>query len=417
MSQKADTFTRWGIVAAGEGGGRIASRFLLRAENPGIENRIMLMNTNRADLRNTLDRMRGELVSSGGVVESEDIEQYGLEFGSERGAGNFFPDGRACAEEDLDAILNEINGRMLGTDAILYVATLGGGTGNGSVPYVIDQVKRSDRSSVRDWMRDAKHVALAAWPYANDRTQQHFNAVCGLSRFLMNERSEQNADMLLLVANSHLANNDNDNTELDRKQQVNKRIVPAIDLLIGAGRETDGVIDVKDYVRTPSLINAYHFTPAVTINKDVGIIDLEYIFEQAADNAFVPLDVNTARAVFAVVRGPEDLRRQNIISESSVQRAFDSWLEQHGISDAVGESTFIPTRERGSDVDVLLLVGGFDLGPLLNYSLEQFRSHRQSLHAAGGPRKSELSQDRLDAIWRRLQDYREYSQGDNLDNE
>jgi len=58
---QTDTFTRWSVIASGEGGGRIASQFFDRTENPGIDDRILVMNTNRADLRNTIDRLKAKL--------------------------------------------------------------------------------------------------------------------------------------------------------------------------------------------------------------------------------------------------------------------------------------------------------------------------------------------------------------------
>ena len=69
-------YTRWAVIASGEGGGRIASQFFNRAENPGIEDRILVMNTNRNDIRNTVDRI------DAAITEDADIENtHALEFG------------------------------------------------------------------------------------------------------------------------------------------------------------------------------------------------------------------------------------------------------------------------------------------------------------------------------------------------
>src|SRR6056297_2336055 len=124
MSQRADTYTRWAIVASGEGGGRIASQFFTRSDNPGIDDRILVMNTNRADIRNTIGRIESSL------AEGEDPSRHALEFGSQQGAGNFFVTGREAAEEDLDRIVGTIQDVGAGTDAFLHTGTLGGGTGN-----------------------------------------------------------------------------------------------------------------------------------------------------------------------------------------------------------------------------------------------------------------------------------------------
>ena len=117
MSQR-DTFTRWGVISSGEGGGRIAAQLLAREDNPGIDDRIALLNTNRADILNTIER-----------ASLEDTSEFTTVFGSKRGVGNNFIAGEQCAREDLDLIVGDIQERMTGADAFMHMTTLGGGTG------------------------------------------------------------------------------------------------------------------------------------------------------------------------------------------------------------------------------------------------------------------------------------------------
>lgn len=367
MSQR-DTFTRWGVISSGEGGGRIAAQLLAREDNPGIDDRIALLNTNRADILNTIER-----------ASLEDTSEFTTVFGSKRGVGNNFIAGEQCAREDLDLIVGDIQERMTGADAFMHMTTLGGGTGNGSIPYLIEQLSGgSDASNLRPWMDSVVHVALAAWPYYDEPAQRQFNAVMGLSRLLMKRNGEQNADMVLLASNSHL----NDDGTQGSYDEVNDRIVTAIDLFISAGREARGVIDVEDYVAQPSNIGAYHFTPAVATGLNGRMLEYELMFDRAAEQTFVPMDVTTSRAAYAVVRAPEQLIESGDITETGVQSAFGEWKRDNDIGGAVGMTTLTPKQTRGNDVDVLVLLGGFDLNPLLDHSRDAFETHKQNVEAA-----------------------------------
>lgn len=403
----SDTFTRWSVIASGEGGGRIASRFFSRSENPGIDDRILVMNTNRSDLRNTINRLQEYL----GNTNDEDImATHALEFGSQQGAGNFFPNGRACAEEDLDRIVNKI-GDFGTSDAFMHVATLGGGTGNGSIPYVIEQFKNGlpalQDTEAQDWMDSVIHAAFGVWPYYYEQPQRHFNAICGLSRLLRTADGHQNADMVLVAANSHLEDNGDGNGE--RYESINDAIITAIDLMIGAGRETRGVIDIKDYVTIPSQMDAYHFTPAVATDLNGSVYELEYMLDQAAKQAFVPLDLGTTQSAYAIVRAPESMIDDNEITEPMVYDAFREWTKKQDINVA-GQASLTPKPGRGTDVDILLLLGGFDLNPLLDHSWDDFGVLRDSL--TGGTRAgTDFSQAELDKIVTNIEDYIEANSG------
>ncbi|CCQ37090.1 FtsZ family protein, noncanonical [Natronomonas moolapensis 8.8.11] len=404
-----NTFTRWSVIASGEGGGRVASQFFERAENPGIDERILVMNTNRSDLRNTIDRLEEHI----GPSDDEDqlMGNHAIEFGSQAGAGNFFPNGEACAREDIDRIVNNISNLAGNTDAFMHIATLGGGTGNGSIPYIIDQFKNglpdAVDENVEDWMGSVIHAAFGIWPYYYEQPQRHFNAVCGLSRLLRTGNERQNADMVLLASNSHLEDSDSEGD--DQYGSINNAIIRAIDLMIGAGRETRSVIDIKDYVTIPSQMDTYHFTPAVSTGLDGSVFELEYMLEKASENAYVPMDVETTQAAYAIVRAPEAMIDNDEISEPDVYDAFRDWTSSHGLNVA-GQASLTPKRGRGSDVDVLLLLGGFSLDPLLDHSWDDFEMLGESLSGSGSG-KSKLTRAELDRIVSNLEEYADHNIG------
>lgn len=395
-----DRFTRWAVIASGEGGGRIASQFFTRRSNPGIEDRIVVMNTNRADIRNTIQRLEG-------TFGDEGFEDRVLIFGDDEGAGNVFADGERLARDSFNRILRSIDSNVETADAFMHIATLGGGTGNGSIPYTIRRLKEGvDTAEYPSWMNDVIHTAFGVWPYEDEPPQQQFNAVCGLSRLLRSPDGSQNADMVILGANSHIANLDADDSDHHPNDVVNERLIEAFDLMISAGRETQGVIDVQDYISVPSQIGAYHFTPAVATEMDANVYDLEYMFDVAADNPYVPLDVSTTKAAYAIVRAPRSLAGSEL-SESDVKTEFESWKSDRGI-DAPGMST-VSVKEGGrSKVDVLLLFGGFDLEPLLSTSWDEYETHRDRLERGRRLGNGSISAEQMERIEENLNEYRRF---------
>lgn len=405
MSQRTGMYTRWAMIASGEGGGRIASRFITRTDNPGIEDRIVVMNTNRTDIRNTVDLLRERF---GKEVTFEDEERpAAFTFGSLDGVGNDFVGGEMCAHEAFDRIVEQLRAAGISgdSDAFLYTTTLGGGTGNGSVPYIIHELKNDTSGAERTV---SGHVALAAWPYDYEGGQTHFNAVCGLSRLLRWYDGEQNADMVLLVSNSHVADELSEGSN-DENERVNERIMQALDLMIGAGRNTRDVVDVRDYIQRPSQLDAYHFTPAVETGVD-SIYELELMFDRASRNAFVPLEPTTSRVLYAIVRAPKHLVDAGEYSATDVKRELESWRRDSGYDDVRHSMASLTPVERSDDtVDVLLLFGGFDLGPLLDRSMDHFEWYMDQA-AAGelnlGADAEYFPVNRYRQIERNLEDYR-----------
>ena len=415
-SGRRDT-TQWGIVASGQGGCRIASQLFTRTDNPGIDDRIVLINTNDTDIQESLDRVDAQLAMDRETITREHVAL----FGPSDGAGNDFFDGEQYAEAGFDEIFRPINNTAQ-SDALLYTVALGGGTGNGSVPYVIDQfgeapdegpVARLDREAT--WLDGIPQFVVAAWPFRGEGVQRYFNAVCGLSRLLMSEDGSPNADMTILASNARLRQLARDNNDADRvrgsisdEDLVNRRIITALDLFISAGRLADDTIDVKDYARQPQTRGAYHGTFGAELGKPIGL-DIEVAIRNAADNTFVPMDPSTAEAAYVVVRAPEQQVTDGKITAGDVRTAVADWKLEQGLDGAVGMQTLSKAPGGGTTFDVLVFLAGFDLDPLMeeSRSWERFEMERDSRRQN---RSSERIQ-RLDRLESNLRTYRSNLEG------
>ncbi|MBX0325235.1 hypothetical protein EGH21_19600 [Halomicroarcula sp. F13] len=365
---------------------------------------MLVMNTNRTDIANTIDRIERN------TIDIQDIRaDHTLEFGPLDGVGNYFPGGEQCAEIDEDRISEKIEaGGIDQSDAFLYMTTLGGGTGNGSVPYIIRSLKENPPTEA---MGDVVHVALAAWPYDFEGGQRHFNAVCGLSRLLRWYDGTQNADMVMLVSNSHISNDDELNApNEDKYESVNRNAIAAMDMMIGAGRQTHSVVDVSDLVTWPSRLDSYHFTPGIAMGQP-SVFELDLLFEKAADNVFVPMDPTTSKVVYAVVRAPEHLIESGEYTEADLEMSLQQWLDDNGMDEVVHQMpTLTPTQRQDDSIDVLLLFGGFDLEPLLEQSRPKFEQIMEEATEHGlstniDTPTEEFTADQFRTIQQNLNDY------------
>ncbi|MEA1906853.1 MAG: hypothetical protein U9N12_07890 [Euryarchaeota archaeon] len=411
----SDDYTKWSLIASGEGAGRIAALYFASMKNEAIADRILLLNSARADLKKVLD----EIAEHFGDKESKILETIRRErvqlFGRQStGTGNFWKVGENEARIDFDEIIRRrVEGLGLASgDAMFDIMTLGGGTGNGSIPYLIDQMKHGSGRAAAGH----KHFALCVWPDLIEADHRHFNAVCGLSRLLKyGDDAHQNADMVLLVDNTTLGKRvELMESESNYYFEINKLIAQAIDLIMAPGRKnTNRVIDVNDYIVFPSHIGVYHATPCMSLGNDVDLISLESALDDAAENTFFPMDISTATMVWLIVRVPKHHFNRGQFEQRSVDHAFKEWIEDNIIG-KLRYSTVTFVEEDIETFDVLLLLGGFKLDKLVPESFEKYLMFGEllELNAKNGEISLEqfgddvsLSTKELDQIEQNLRDY------------
>lgn len=407
-------FTRWIILASGEGAGRVASLYFTKMKNEAIDNRILLMNTNRADIINTLIDLEKKAVSEEEKALVAQIRQRNTLLFGGGGAGNVYKEGEEYARKDFE---NKIRRPIeaLGTaagDVVLDIAALGGGTGNGSIPYIIHQMRHGTSVSLQNHI----HVALAILPYSNEMPQRQFNAICGLSRLLKyGDNSSQNSDMVLMVDNSKIAENIELNEGIEPTfHDINKKIIRAIDLMIAPGRRSKGVIDIKDYVKFPSLMNLYHFTPCISTDNDINFIELEMALDDAINNSFVRMNPKTAVIGYLIVSVPEKHLNKGDFTEDKINAIFNKWKKENIIG-KMGMVSLAYNKSKKDTFDVLLLLGGFSLKEALERPWQEFRSLKKILMMASEGDHVELdnvklSVDEIDRIEKILKNYIEHTE-------
>lgn len=418
-------YIKWSAIASGEGGGKIAALYFCTKRNEAIGDRVLLINTAKADLERTIKEVGERLEDKGDQAKSllESIRREKLEqFGPPAGAGNFWKEGENAAKEDFEKeelIRRRVETLHLGAgDAIFEITTLGGGTGCGSIPFIIDKMKGGGLGP----LAENKHFAVAAWPEMEEGGQRHFNAICGLSRLLkFGEDTHQNADMVILIDNSLLAERIPQVRELAEKYfEMNKHIVEALGLMVAPGRgRSDVVIDVNDYINFPSAIGVYHATPCLSLGNDIELIGLEAAFDDALENPFFPMDPSTATMAWLVVRIPQRYYKKGEFEHDTLNKLFYKWVKDHIVGEVRYSAITYEEDVTMNTFDVLLLLGGFKLDKLIPESYERYQKFRKVLEssASGGnivlhgkANRVPLSVGELDSIETNLKSYMEHTE-------
>ena len=377
--------TRWSLLASGEGANRIALLYYSKFRNPAIEDRVLLLNTTTADVKpaKTFEYMLAQDERFKETFERIKREKICIFGKSPSGAGNSWKVGENEAFEDFDLIRRYIDNLRLGRrDVMLGVSTLGGGTGNGSLPYVIHRLKSGDDFGS---MRNNSYLALGILPYDFEPSQRYFNTICGLTRFLKyGEKGSQNADILILTDNSQIERIRGmaESKKEERYHWINQAIIKAIEMLIApGGTNAKSVIDVADYYQLPSNIGGYHFTPCLSLNNDPEIMELETVLETALGGAMLDVEPKTATMAYIIVVAPKKYVEDGTFTQEGLEDISLEWAIKNLAGNRGGILRYcsLVASEDTDTLDVMILLGGFSLDRLISKSLQKYHDFKESL--------------------------------------
>lgn len=397
--------TKWSILGSGEGGTRIASFYFASVRRPAVGQRIFLINSNRDDLETVIESIRPRIDPSFGDRRLEEIRrQHVAHIGEERGTGNMFFVGEDHTRAHFDSrIRRKMNAMEIPqAEAMMSLLALGGGTGNGSIPYIVRLFKEGDK------LADAKMkmFCIAAWPFKDEAAHRHVNALAGVSRLLVDETSgESNSDMVIVCDNSRLRSIPSPNRLPSDPEyyHINRHIVKAIDFLSSSSRDAVSLIDIEDLVAQPTKQGFRHFTFGLSIDNPFELVSLEAALDMALEDAAFEFNPRTCLGAYLFVRVPEDIVGREEFSVEGVQETFATWCAQSLGRLAISYPSF-GTKPEGDGFDVMILFGGFDLGPALARASREFETYKRSL-ALDSTNSSMVS--RLEKVERNLTGYME----------
>ncbi len=398
--------TRWGIIASGQGANRIAFLYYAKYRNPSIADRVLLLNTTPADVKpeaplEQIFASEPELREEYEKIKRERVCIFGR---APSGAGNNWVLGEREAIADYDNIRRYIaNLRLRRSDVLLGIATLGGGTGNGSLPYIIHRVRKNPGAGIE---RINNFLALGILPYDFEAPQRHFNAICGLAR-LLRYNGEQNAALVILVDNSQVERvlGIRRGQREERYQRINQEIIKTIHMLIAPSSYTSrATIDIADYYQLPSNLGMIHFTPCLSMGNDPDVLSLDAILESASNNAMAPLDKATATMAYIVVLAPEEKVAKGEITQEDLEDLSREWAARHLAGEGILRYTSLVASPESESVDAMILLGGFSLRRIMEKSLEKYYDFKDSLSDSSDA-NSRIELERVEKLEKQLKEY------------
>lgn len=391
-------------MASGQGANRIAFLYYSRHRSREIGDRVLLLNTSASDMKP--DEPLREIFQSSShlkeLYEKIKRRRIGIFGRAPSGAGNNFFLGEKEAREDFDTIRRYVSALDLkGNDVLLGISTLGGGTGNGSLPYITHRLRHDPPKTVG---RIKNLISLGILPYRFEGAQRHFNALCGLSR-LLHYNSHQNSAMVVLVENSQVESHLERGVKVarGRYEEINREIINAIRMLIAPGGEgSRATIDISDYYQLPGSLGVYHFTPCLSLNNDPEVFGLDSMIEAASARPMAPMDIGTATMAYFVVSAPQEIVDRGEITQESLEEVSGRWAKENmaGKEGGLLRYSSLVSSPEAEKVDVMLLVGGFSLSRILERSLPHYYSFKESLEEG-----SQL--ERVEGIEHNLKEYHE----------
>jgi len=185
LTKAAEVFA----IGVGECGSNIVGSYLKASHDKKLPSRVrgyLLMNTDRADL--TKVRSKYE-------IPKEHTMLYGA---SEIGVGGRFMDGYNAVMESKDIIFNQLGDLGFeGVSGFCVFTSLGGGTGCGGTPAIIELLKQ--RFQEEEGRRIFVYV-IGILPFEG-QSSEALNSIWAVSKLLRAQLQERGADLTILLSN------------------------------------------------------------------------------------------------------------------------------------------------------------------------------------------------------------------------
>ncbi len=279
------------------------------------------------------------------------------------GLGEFL----AQADDTLNDTLMKCGVRPASSkQLVLTVSALGGGTGAGVSPNVLQRV--------RSLNPNCRNVIIAIMPGDDEPDSAHFNAYCSLSRFIRSEAGPL-ADMVLLVDHDRLMRLrgvDSRGEEMANDSLVSHMIA----VLTGGAAELGKAQTDPGYLARMSRSMGIHaFVPCLAVGRSLEIFgSLTNILESALACPLAPIDRESIALSFVLVQVPERLVQS--MPEERLRAELNKWNKERFPNLRGGAIQFMHSN-RGSDrIDVCFLLGGTKLEIAAGRAKEGFESFK-----------------------------------------
>ena len=197
----------------------------------------------------------------------------------------------------------------------------------------------------------SSRIVLASLPSNNDTDQVQFNAYCGISRLVKNQKTS--GDMLIILQGNALSKM----IGIDRsgKKLGYDILVPRILSLLTSNGHA-----INSLGKMAKSLKVLAFSPVYVYGRSYEIYDnLKNILDDAAYFPLSPFQYESIILSIVVIRVPESVL--NTISTKRLEDDYNAWNRKRFPSLKESLIQIVPVKENSDRLDVLLLLGGAKL--------------------------------------------------------
>ena len=197
----------------------------------------------------------------------------------------------------------------------------------------------------------SSRIVLASLPSSNDTDQVQFNAYCGISRLVKNQKTS--GDMLIVLQGNALSKM----IGIDRsgKKLGYDILVPRILSLLTSNGHA-----INSLGKMAKSLKVLAFSPVYVYGRSYEIYDnLKNILDDAAYFPLSPFQYESIILSIVVIRVPESVL--NIVSAKRLEDDYNAWNRKRFPSLKESLIQIVPVKENSDRLDVLLLLGGAKL--------------------------------------------------------
>ena len=197
----------------------------------------------------------------------------------------------------------------------------------------------------------SSRIVLASLPSNNDTDQVQFNAYCGISRLVKNQKTS--GDMLIVLQGNALSKM----IGIDRsgKKLGYDILVPRILSLLTSNGHA-----INSLGKMAKSLKVLAFSPVYVYGRSYEIYDnLKNILDDAAFFPLSPFQYESIILSIVVIRVPESVL--NIVSAKRLEDDYNAWNRKRFPSLKESLIQIVPVKENSDRLDVLLLLGGAKL--------------------------------------------------------
>jgi len=245
---------------------------------------------------------------------------------------------------------------------IFLFSALGGGTGSGASPYVLQRAHALNPYS--------RSLVIATMPAAYEPDSAHFNAFCSLSRFIKADEGPL-ADMILLMDHDRLMKVrgvDGMGEEIAKESLLSY----IVGILVGAIADRDSRQADPGFMAKMSRSMGIHaFVPCMAVGRSMEIFGgLTSILQSALSSPLAEVDKESIMISYLSAQVPERLTAS--LQAETINAEFNKWNKKNFPHLKGSGLQLSYSSSRAERIDLCLLLGGTRLAITAKRAKEGF---------------------------------------------